>query len=104
MVCVLHTHNPKKQLEAVTYVQPVESETIILLDTANKITKFSSPGCHKTQTVAFWTNSIEINCNSNAGEKVNLQINLSDLKFNKTYLKNSKKIRSLFGFCVVRNN
>ena len=86
------------------YVKLEEAKTTIQFDTLNKIKKFSSPGCNKTQTVAFWTNSIKIECYSNDAKTVNLKINLLTSKFEKTYSKNNQKIHSLTGFCLTGNN
>jgi hypothetical protein len=102
MVCVIPTENINEQSE--TYMKLFEGKTQIDLNIENKITKFKSPGCHSAQRIAFWTNSIEISCNSNNAEKVDLKINLLTLEFNKTYSKSNNKSRSLSGFCITSQN
>ena len=102
MVCAIPTENLTKQSE--TYMKLLEGKTRIDFNMTNKITKFKTPGCHSVQRIAFWTNSIEISCNSNNAEKVNLKINLLTLEFKKTYLKTNDKSRSLSGFCITSQN
>jgi hypothetical protein len=101
MICAIPAKNITGSDKIATYVSLLEAKTSILFDASNKIKKFSTPGCHKTQSVALWTNSIKIKCNSNDGEVVDLVINLPTLQFEKTYSKNNKTFRSLAGFCMT---
>ena len=104
MICAIPTKNSLEKPEPGSYVKLLEAKTKFQFDESNRIKNFSSPGCHKVETVAFWLSAIEIGCNSNQGEYVNLKINLSTLKFDKTYMKNTKKLYSLSGFCLKPNN
>ena len=101
MTCALPTDNliERSTKQPDPYLKLLEPITTIQLSTLRKIEKFSSPGCHKTESVTFWTNSVEIECNSNDGTSVNLQINFFTSKFGKIYTQKNKKIRSLTGFC-----
>ena len=101
MTCALPVHNlvEKTLQQPETYIKLLEPKTIIQLGVLRRIKKFSSPGCHKTEAVTFWTNSLETKCNSNDGTAVTLQINFSTSKFDKTYMQKNQKVRSLTGFC-----
>ena len=100
MLCAIPMYEGTEQIPSDTYIKLAESTTLIEFDITNRISKFSTPGCHKTQTVALWTNSVEISCNSNSGHSVNLKINLKTLRFDKTYSENKKTSRYFHGFCV----
>lgn len=100
MICAIPAENIIESDKPAPYINLLEAKTIIEFDASHKIKKFSTPGCHKTQIVALWTNSLEIKCNSNGGDVVNLVIYLPSLQFEKTYSKNKKIFLSLSGFCM----
>ena len=101
MTCALPAHNSvTNSLEQPqSYIKLLEPKTTIQVGTLRKIEKFNSPGCHKMAAVTFWTNSLEIECNSNDGTAVTLQINFLTSKFSKTYTQKNQKVRSVTGFC-----
>lgn len=103
MICAFPTENitQKPPSESLSYIKLLEPNSKFQFDRANKISSFSSPDCNGVQSMAFWTNTIEINCKSSGGKSVNLKINLTTLKFEKTYLKNTKELYSLSGFCLT---
>ena len=106
MTCALPVHNlvEKTLQRPKSYIKLSEPKTTIQLDVSRRVEKFSSPGCHKTEAVTLWTNSLEIECNSNDGTAVTLQINFSTSKFDKTYMQKNQKIRSHTGFCSRLND
>ena len=101
MTCALPAHNlvEKSPQQPQSYIELLEPKTTLQLGILRKIQKFNSPGCHKMEAVTFWTNSLEIECKSNDGTEVALQINFLTSKFGKTYTQKNQKIRSLTGFC-----
>ena len=101
MTCALPVHNfvEKSLPKPKSYIKLLEPKTTIQLGVLRKIEKFSSPGCHKTQAVTFWTDFLEIECNSNDGTAVTLEINFSTSEFRKSYRHKNQKVRSLTGFC-----
>ena len=91
MICVIPDYSLTRKLEAKPYIKLLEAKTKIEFDISDKIEAFKSPGCHKTKSIAYWATSLEISCNSNSAESVILKINLSNLKFEKTYSENYEK-------------
>jgi hypothetical protein len=90
-------------LETNSYIKLLEAKTKIEFDISNKIREFMSPGCHKTKSIAYWATSLEIGCDSNSAQSVSVKVNLSTLKFEKTYSENHKKFRKFDGFCLIPN-
>ena len=103
MICVIPNNSLTRKLEANSYIELLEAKTKIEFDISDKIGAFRSPGCHKTKSIAYWATSLEISCNSNSAQSVSLKINLSTLKFEKTYSENYNKIHKFYGFCLIPN-
>ena len=85
------------------FIKLEEAKTIIILDEANNVSKINSPGCNKFQSISRWTNNFIITCASNNAELIEIKVNMNDLKFQKTYSKNSEDYRSAEGFCKKSN-
>jgi hypothetical protein len=104
MVCMIpaDTQNIKLHLKTQSHIKLLEAKTKIEFDVSNKITNFTSPGCHKTQTVAFWSDSIEIGCKANNAKLVNLKVNLATLSFIKSYSNQIDEMNSFSGFCLIK--
>jgi hypothetical protein len=101
MICAIPVDNRTNTESSESYIELLEPKTNFQFNISNRIKNFTSPGCHKIHTISFWMNSIEISCGSNAGESINLKIDLSTLKFSKTYSKKTKEINSFSGFCLT---
>ncbi|PQM60945.1 MAG: hypothetical protein CML40_05175 [Rhodobacteraceae bacterium] len=101
--CVLPDTRLKNQNQN-DYIKLVEPRTVIYFDEAKNVSRFSSPGCHKFQSISQWTNSFAIKCEGSNGDLIDLKINTANLKFNKIYLNNRKSSQSLPGFCKISQN
>ena len=98
LTCVIPEEASKRQ-NTTNYIKLTEPKTIIVLDLPSKVSKFNSPGCHKFQTISHWANKFIITCDSNNAESIALEVNTSNLKFNKTYSIKKDKQRIVEGFC-----
>jgi len=103
ITCGIPTNDAATSSNRNTFIKLLEPKTILTFDTFKRVSKFWTPNCIKFQNIAFWNTSIKIECESNNGRSINLNINTTDLTFKKIYQDNQKQSKTLVGFCAEMN-